>query len=933
MIPVTNAFKNAIVNDNKDYIIKIEMTLHDGTKLTLDNADIWESGISFEEATSSTSSFDIGAVVIGKCQIVLNNIYEKFSPYDFFNAALTLWLGLNLGDTTEMIRKGFYTVDEPKYNGSLITLSCLDNMWKFDVPYSEVATVYPATIGVIIADICLYCGVPLGKANFPNYNYVIQARPDDELNCREVISYLAQISCLYARISNSGALVMQWYEMHTGKNINGGYFDDGTPLYKSGDDLYGGNFDDWSSGDDYNGGTFEDWEKVHMIRSSQSMSVSTDDIVIKGIRIKSDRDDGYDVLYGTDEYVLVIENNPFVNADNAEEIASYVGGIIVGMYFRPFTASVLNDVTMEAGDMCVINDFRGNIYNSYITNLSFTLGNYESLSCGAETPSRNKTVRYSDGAKTTAQIRAETQEQISTYGKAIQNMNELAANAMGLFQEREIQEDGSEICYESNKPITVDENGKCHFVAGSIVYKRTGDGFFVSNDGGKDGSFIGGFDSNMNAVVNVLSAIGIAANWIQTGRLVAQKGGNTTFLVDVDTGEVQIVADSFSLTSGDTIDSIAEDKAKTAADNALDDANEYTDSASKKALDSAKAYADSASKNAVNAQTQQDIFNKLTNNGQAKGIFLRDGQLYISFTYAQGGALTLGGSDNTNGILQVLDSAKNTVGYWDNNNFFIKSSDYIAATYSKTQNFQIFKDGNTHWTNLYLKNVGDYFIVEFADDVETTLTVTFFVGSSTSLFSKTFSVTGRKIKILMQDLINSYSKYITKIESSSNGIKSIGIYSATSDKTYDNLIFFEPNTASTGSSLMFGDNLLEIGTCRTSNGYYIGNKKLGSVIKIGKIQNQSKLTYGIDNIRKFSSIHFFLKTSNTIGCIGNIPAVFLTRDVYDEDLGGSFFFKHDSITVQISYNTYGRYFSFSAYTLVGTGFTYPECDMILYGII
>lgn len=159
MIPVSNAFKNAIANDNRNYIIKINMTLNDGTELALDNSDIWNGGLTFEEATSGTSSFDIGAVVIGKCQIVLNNIYDKFTEYDFFNATFWLYFGLQFGETTEIIRKGFYTVDEPKYNGSLITLSCLDNMWKFDVPYSEVSTAYPATIGVIISDICEHCGV------------------------------------------------------------------------------------------------------------------------------------------------------------------------------------------------------------------------------------------------------------------------------------------------------------------------------------------------------------------------------------------------------------------------------------------------------------------------------------------------------------------------------------------------------------------------------------------------------------------------------------------------------------------------------------------------------------------------------------------------------------------------------------------------------
>lgn len=53
----------------------------------------------------------------------------------------------------------------------------------------------------------------------------------------------------------------------------------------------------------------------------------------------------------------------------------------------------------------------------------------------------------------------------------------------------------------------------------------------------------------------------------------------------------------------------------------------------------AETYADNAAKQAVSAQTQFDIFNKLTNNGAAEGIFLKDGQLYINVNYLAAGIL------------------------------------------------------------------------------------------------------------------------------------------------------------------------------------------------------------------------------------------------------------------------------------------------------
>lgn len=51
------------------------------------------------------------------------------------------------------------------------------------------------------------------------------------------------------------------------------------------------------------------------------------------------------------------------------------------------------------------------------------------------------------------------------------------------------------------------------------------------------------------------------------------------------------------------------------------------------APEDAEDYAEKAANDAVNAQTQRDIFNKLTNNGQAQGIYMLDGQLYINGEY------------------------------------------------------------------------------------------------------------------------------------------------------------------------------------------------------------------------------------------------------------------------------------------------------------
>lgn len=52
----------------------------------------------------------------------------------------------------------------------------------------------------------------------------------------------------------------------------------------------------------------------------------------------------------------------------------------------------------------------------------------------------------------------------------------------------------------------------------------------------------------------------------------------------------------------------------------------------------------------------EEVFNRLTNNGEAEGIFYEDGQIYINMSYLQTGTIKLGGSNNINGSLQVYNA-------------------------------------------------------------------------------------------------------------------------------------------------------------------------------------------------------------------------------------------------------------------------------------
>ena len=543
MLSVSNEFKRQLNADNRNYLIRVSMTLADETSITLTNEDIWASGVKIEEATSSTDSFDIGSAVIGKCDITINDITQKWSTYDFFNATFVLYFGLE-GDATDgggqrYYRKGFYTVDSADYNGSLITLHGLDNMWRFDTEYSSITGLAETmTIGELVETICQQCNVTLGTPTFYGYNKTVSTSVDGELNCREVISYLAQICCCYTKIDASGELVIKWYNKDSIldiTNYDGGTYNTTTTPYSDGDDVPGGRwyYDEngnyiWEDLGDYDGGTFNDLPDFAWITQNSSISVGTDDIVVTGCRVCSsdtDSDTSYDVIWADstteldyDRYLLVIQDNPFVTKDTADDIATDVGSILANLPLRVFSASSLNDLSYECGDPCAITDFRGNRFYSFITNLSFTTNNYETFSCGATSINENKSVRYSDNVKTLVEAKKNATQIVSDYNKAVQSMNDLASEAIG-YNKYVREKDGATItyCYSGT---TVDETDpdKPLFPDSANVFMISGDGVFISNDGGE--TYTNGYDANSGtAILNLIYATGLSADWIKAGQL------------------------------------------------------------------------------------------------------------------------------------------------------------------------------------------------------------------------------------------------------------------------------------------------------------------------------------------------------------------------------------------------------------------------------
>lgn len=87
----------------------------------------------------------------------------------------------------------------------------------------------------------------------------------------------------------------------------------------------------------------------------------------------------------------------------------------------------------------------------------------------------------------------------------------------------------------------------------------------------------------------------------------------------------------------------------------------YTDPVLAKAINGANEAVDDLD----TSLDQQEVFNRLTNNGKAQGIILQNGQLYINAEYIQSLILKVGGVNNENGTFEVYNGSGVLVGKID----------------------------------------------------------------------------------------------------------------------------------------------------------------------------------------------------------------------------------------------------------------------------
>lgn len=535
MINVSSNFRRKLAMDDRAYLEKVDLTLKDGTVLHLTNADIWGGSLSIDDSVGSDNSFTaLGACVVNSLKFTINNIYDDFSDYDFMDAVAVVQIGLDdVNDGyPEYVDKGVFTVVDPTYNGSTISIVAHDNMSKFDKPYSASSLVYPADLDTIVRNLCYVCDVDLATSslNFPRKDYVIQNRPSDEATtCREVLSWCAIIAGCYARCNVDGDLELKWFDTDVfdtaSESLDGGRFDNHDPnVYVTGDDADGGVFNPWVSGDgdEYDGGSF-DYSTINLINSMYSQTISVDDVVITQVKaevkVKSDTGEAIETYTeGQSGYTVKIAPNDFITTDNAQYIVGVLGTELIGLKFRKANISHPSDPTIEAGDCAFVYDRKGNRYQILVTRTDFKVGSAQTTVCGADTPARNSATRFSEQTKSYVEVRQQLIEQKTEWEEAVEDLEDQIANADGMYETQVQQTGGGVITYMHNKPLLAESD---------IQIMISDVGVTVTANGTSSSPTWYGLTVDGQLIASILTTVGVNADWIHSGTLTLGGQNNT----------------------------------------------------------------------------------------------------------------------------------------------------------------------------------------------------------------------------------------------------------------------------------------------------------------------------------------------------------------------------------------------------------------------
>jgi hypothetical protein len=506
MYPVTNEYKSAVNAADRKWKVRLNIeTAFEVLELT--ENDIIERSLKLKDGVISGTEFSLGGVVAADFSVSIINRDGQYDFVQFNGAIIRPQIGLEVSGDYEWVPLGEFTVDEPvrpiKTPGrpfESVYLQAADNMIKLDRPFSGVQVTFPCSALALLSAVCLHCGVSLATTDFLHDNYMIAARPEGDMTCRDIVSYIAELAGGWARCNRFGQLELGWFK-------NPGAVQE-AEIDGNTDSADGGDFNWWNSRA-FDGGAFVEEETDAVLDGTNRYDFAIDDdpIVITGLAFETDE---AFLLGGSDRYAMIMSDNPLIQ-DNPKSVVKAIWERLRGFTFMPFRSYRRDDPAMQAGDM-VEHIVNGKTYRTIITEYNYIFGGKSYIAAVGASEAASGYRPYTE--KKVSQLRrkiADKQEQINALDLAIVDATNLIASALGGYV---IKGEGE---YEGN--LFISDNPD---ITQAVRVWRWNIGGFGYSDNGVDGPYETAITADKTIIANALLARIITGEMIKANSITGE---------------------------------------------------------------------------------------------------------------------------------------------------------------------------------------------------------------------------------------------------------------------------------------------------------------------------------------------------------------------------------------------------------------------------
>ena len=284
------------------------------------------------------NALEFGGVVSKSFSASLQNNNKKYNGKRFNGKEVVVEAGLELPDgTIEYIPCGTFYVNYAGKPYSIIKIEAADKMLNAEKSYSSSTLTYPASLKQIAQDCASKMGISL-LGDFKNSSYIVNSKPDVKLyTYRDILSFIASIAGGFARITRNNKLEIVSFIDNTS-------------------------------------------EAYELRPTDERINCTTDDMVtITGLAYYGDEEN---VLKGTDEYPIVLGNNPLLEGmliSDRETILEGLYNEYNGFTYWPYSSAFVGNPCLDEGDFVKFYDTIDGDVTSFIGSYILKLTGTETI--------------------------------------------------------------------------------------------------------------------------------------------------------------------------------------------------------------------------------------------------------------------------------------------------------------------------------------------------------------------------------------------------------------------------------------------------------------------------------------------------------------------------------------------------------------------------